>query len=79
MSSSYQQWGTAYLLNIRRTLSRGIVIDDHRNIVDMGVNTVSTRAADVLTENVSMEVPKANKSLPDLAASAQTMNTDSLG
>ncbi len=38
----------AYLLGIRGALIRRIMIDDDRNIVGMGVNTVSTQAADEL-------------------------------
>ncbi len=39
---------STYLLGIRGTLIRGVMIDDDRNIVGMGVNTVSTMTADVL-------------------------------
>ncbi len=44
------EWRAAYLLGICSTLIRGIMIDNRRNIVGMGVNTVSTQTADVLGE-----------------------------
>ncbi len=37
-------------MDIRGALIRGIIIDDHRNIVDMSVNTVSAQNADALGE-----------------------------
>ncbi len=51
MSSSYREERlVAYLLDICSTLSRGMIIDNHRHIVDMHVYVVSTSIADVLGE-----------------------------
>ncbi len=46
----------AYRLGIRGALIRGITIDDRRNIVGVGVNTVSTMTADVLGDREHKEM-----------------------
>ncbi len=37
-------------MDIRGALPCGIMMDDHRNIVNMGVNAMSAQTADVLGE-----------------------------
>ncbi len=45
------EWGVAYLLYICGASSRGVMTDDHRDIVNMGVDTVYTVSTDVLGEH----------------------------
>ncbi len=51
-------------------------MDDHRNIVDMGMNAVSAQTADVLGEREHANMHEDDERLPDLRGWTRTMDTD---
>ncbi len=76
MSSSYHgECRAAYLLDVRGTLSWGIVIDYHRNVVSMRVNTVPAVNADVLREREHGSTEKIDESVPGLTEATRTTGT----